>query len=55
MESRSIVADGIRMSWEEGGEGEPVMFVHGIPISPRLWRHVVPRVRGARSMAWEMV
>ena len=43
------------MRWEEAGEGTPVVFVHGIPTSPRLWRHVVPKVGGARSMAWEMV
>jgi pimeloyl-ACP methyl ester carboxylesterase len=55
MESRSVEANGIRMRWEEQGEGPPVVFVHGIPTSPRLWRHVIPQVRGARSMAWEMV
>ncbi len=55
MESRTIEADGIRMRWEEEGEGHPVVFVHGIPTTPRLWRHVIPRVRNARCMAWEMV
>ena len=55
MESRSVEAGGVRMRWEEADEGTPVVFVHGIPTSPRLWRHVVPKVRGTRSMAWEMV
>jgi pimeloyl-ACP methyl ester carboxylesterase len=55
MESRFIEVDGIPMQWEEQGEGRPVVFIHGIPTSPRLWRHVIPQVRGARSMAWEMV
>ncbi len=55
MEARTVEADGIRMRWEEEGEGPPVIFIHGIPTTPRLWRHVVPRVRGARCMAWEMV
>lgn len=55
MESRSVEAGGVTMRWEEAGEGVPVVFVHGIPTSPRLWRHVVPGVRGARSMAWEMI
>ena len=55
MESRTVDVEGVRMRWEEEGEGSPVVFVHGIPTSPRLWRHVVPRARGARSMAWEMV
>ena len=43
------------MRWEEVGEGPPVVFVHGIPTSPRLWRRVVPLVSGARCLAWEMV
>jgi pimeloyl-ACP methyl ester carboxylesterase len=55
MESRSVDVEGIRMRWEEEGEGRPVVFIHGIPTSPRLWRHVVAGVQGARSMAWEMV
>ncbi len=55
MESRSVEVNGIHMRWEQQGEGRPVVFVHGIPTSPRLWRHVIPRVSGARSMAWEMV
>ncbi len=55
MESRTVEVEGIRMRWEEAGEGRPVVFVHGIPTSPRLWRRVIPEVRGARSMAWEMV
>ena len=54
MESKFVEAVGVRMRWEEAGEGPPVVFVHGIPTSPRLWRHVVPRVEG-RALAWEMV
>lgn len=46
---------GIRMRWNECGEGLPVVLVHGIPTSPRLWRRVMPRVDGARLLAWEMV
>jgi pimeloyl-ACP methyl ester carboxylesterase len=49
------MVDGIQMRWEESGDGEPVVLLHGIPTSPRLWRHVVPRLEGARSLAWEMV
>ncbi|MDQ3318282.1 MAG: alpha/beta fold hydrolase [Actinomycetota bacterium] len=55
MESRFVEARGVRMRWEEVGEGPPVVFVHGIPTSPRLWRRVVPLVSGARCLAWEMV
>ena len=38
MESRTVDVEGIRMRWEEEGEGHPVVFIHGIPTSPRLWR-----------------
>jgi pimeloyl-ACP methyl ester carboxylesterase len=55
MESNTIDVNGIRMRWLEHGEGPPVVFVHGIPTCPRLWRHVMPRIHGARSLAWEMV
>lgn len=55
MQSRSLRVNGINMRWEENGEGRPVVFVHGIPTCPRLWRHVIPQVSGARSLAWEMV
>lgn len=55
MQRRSTEVDGINMSWEEEGEGKPIVYVHGIPTSPRLWRRVIPKVENARSMAWEMV
>lgn len=54
-ERHAVVSD-LNMRWlEGGGEGIPVVLVHGIPTSPELWRHVMPRIRGARVMAWEMV
>jgi pimeloyl-ACP methyl ester carboxylesterase len=45
--------DGEPIRWLEHGEGPPVVLVHGIPTSPRLWRHVMPLVSG-RSLALEM-
>lgn len=39
--------------WLEHGTGRPVVLLHGIPTSPRLWGHVVPLVEG-RCLAWEM-
>lgn len=55
MEAKRLVVAGIRMRWLEEGEGIPVVLVHGIPTSPELWRHVLPRLQGARALAWEMV
>jgi pimeloyl-ACP methyl ester carboxylesterase len=39
----------------EQGEGSPLVLIHGIPTSPLLWREVIPRIVGARCLAWEMV
>ncbi|MEE4164231.1 MAG: alpha/beta fold hydrolase, partial [Woeseiaceae bacterium] len=55
MASRSVIVDGLEMRWAESGEGPPVVLLHGIPTSPHLWRHVVPRLEGVRCLAWEMV
>lgn len=52
---RTRVVDGLPMRWEEYGAGTPVVLIHGIPTGPRLWRHVIPLVDGARLLAWEMV
>lgn len=54
-ESRDAVVDGIGMRWLEVGRGRPVVFVHGIPTSPALWRYVAPNVSEARCLCWEMV
>jgi pimeloyl-ACP methyl ester carboxylesterase len=40
---------------DRGGEGFPVVLVHGIPTGPALWRHVLPQVRGGSLLAFEMV
>lgn len=55
MEARRATVAGVPMRWLEEGAGAPVVFVHGLPTSPALWRRVLPRVRGARRLAWEMV
>jgi pimeloyl-ACP methyl ester carboxylesterase len=51
---QSAVVGGIRMRWLEHGQGTPVVFVHGIPTSPLLWRKVLPLLRHAKAYAWEM-
>ena len=55
MEVKAINIDSLHVRWEEEGEGTPVVFIHGIPTGPRLWRHVMPRLSGCRALAWEMV
>ncbi len=55
MREQRLDVAGIAMRWLEQGEGAPVVLLHGIPTSPRLWRHVVPHLDGVRALAWEMV
>lgn len=56
---KSTEVDGITMKWEEHGAADnvPVVFIHGIPTGPRLWRYVIPRLalQGVRCYAWNMV
>lgn len=53
MRDEEAAVGGLPTRWVEHGSGRPVVLVHGIPTSPRLWRHVMPLVQG-RSLAWEM-
>lgn len=55
MQERRLDVRGVPMRWLERGDGLPVVLVHGIPTSPALWRHVVPRLESVRALAWEMV
>ncbi|MEF2552285.1 alpha/beta hydrolase [Aurantimonas sp. A2-1-M11] len=55
MEMKTRTVDGIALRWHERGEGIPLVLIHGIPTGPRLWRNVLPRIEGARCIAWEMV
>lgn len=55
MVSKTTSLDGVTMRWEEQGEGTPLVLIHGIPTSPALWRHVVPRLSRVRCLNWEMV
>ncbi|MGE0026365.1 MAG: alpha/beta fold hydrolase [Thermoleophilia bacterium] len=55
MESHEVQVRGVPIRWLEDGDGDPLVLVHGIPTGPALWRHVAPRVRGPRCLAFEMV
>jgi len=55
MEMQSRTVGDIPMRWHERGTGVPLVLIHGIPTGPDLWRDVLPRIDGARCLAWEMV
>lgn len=54
MKRQQTLVNGVPARWVEHGDGRPVVLLHGIPTSPRLWRHVMPLVKG-RSLALEML
>lgn len=57
LQERTGEVGGVRNRWLERPGGEPVIvLVHGIPTSPELWRHVIPRIDpGATVLAWELL
>ncbi|MEN8237982.1 MAG: haloalkane dehalogenase [Actinomycetota bacterium] len=42
MTKRSKEIHGLTMAYEEVGEGDPVVFLHGNPTSSHLWRNIIP-------------
>lgn len=42
--------NGIKLAFEQHGEGEPLLFVHGFPLSGVLWEHVIEPLRGAYKL-----
>ena len=40
--SRFVEVYGSKMHYLEAGEGDPILFLHGIPTSSYVWRNVIP-------------
>jgi haloalkane dehalogenase len=53
---REFEAGGVRGFVREQGEGEPVVLMHGIPVSSFLYRKVLPLLaeRGLRGVAFDL-
>ena len=44
------------MYYEDQGDGDPVVLLHGNPTSSYLWRHVIPELTGqARCLAPDLI
>jgi haloalkane dehalogenase len=43
---KSATIRGLKMSYIEEGEGDPIIFLHGNPTSSYLWRNVMPHLEG---------
>ena len=41
-----ITVKGLKMAYQEEGEGAPIVLLHGNPTSSYLWRNVVPHLKG---------
>lgn len=47
---------GKRMAFEETGNGDPILFLHGNPTSSYLWRNVIPHVQDrGRCLAPDLI
>ncbi|MEU9222613.1 alpha/beta hydrolase [Streptomyces sp. NPDC048376] len=51
-----LIVDGVRISYRDRGEGEPVVFVHGTPSYSYEWRNVVPHIEAAgyRAITYDL-
>lgn len=43
IEKRASI-NGIELSYIEQGQGDPILFLHGIPTSNYLWRNIIPHL-----------
>src|SRR5215211_8101175 len=53
---RQFEAGGVRSFVRERGDGEPVVCLHGVPVSSFLWRKVLPELaaRELRGVAFDL-
>jgi len=49
-ESFEVVRDGVRLHGRRGGQGEPLLLLHGHPQTHAMWHRVAPRRARANRM-----
>ena len=56
-EPKFIAVDGHHLAYTQMGRGFPIAFLHGIPTSQYLWRHVIPLLaeQGYEATAIDML
>jgi len=42
--SNYLDINGVKMHYIKTGEGDPILFLHGVPTSAYLWRNVIPHL-----------
>jgi haloalkane dehalogenase len=51
-----MTINGLTMAYEEVGEGDPIVFLHGNPTSSYLWRNIIPYLSGSyRCIAPDLI
>lgn len=56
IKSKYITVLGEKIHYLEGGEGDPILFVHGNPTSSYLWRNILPNVaKNGRVIAIDLI
>ncbi len=45
-EKKFKTINGKKMAYVEVGEGDPIVFLHGVPTSSYLWRNIMPYLEG---------
>jgi len=54
--SRFVEVYGSRIDYIEEGQGDPILFVHGMPSWSYLWRNVIPHVsKAGRCIALDLI
>lgn len=55
-ESNYVAVEGHKLHYIDVGEGNPVLFLHGVPMSSYAWRNVVPHLSdSARCIALDFM
>lgn len=55
-ESRFVDVHGSNMHYIDEGDGDPILFLHGNPMSSYLWRNIIPHLSGqARCIAPDLI
>ena len=53
--SKWVEVRGTKMHYVEVGQGDPILYIHGVPTSAYLWRNVIPHTAGVgRSIAIDL-
>lgn len=55
-ESKYMEIEGSKLHYIDEGEGDPMLFIHGIPTSSYMWRNIIPDVsKSARCIAVDLI